>query len=72
MAGEKPTLKELNEYFKRKDIWTRFSGVMFQDISFNADYFIIKYFQYKKRIQLAVYDYSIVSNFNLHFEGKCT
>lgn len=70
-AGLKPTLKQLNDYFLQKGIWIRFGGIMFQDISSNPDNYIFKSFQYKKRIQLAVYNTDIISNFAHYFNGKC-
>jgi hypothetical protein len=70
-AKVKPSLKEINDYFFSKGIWSKFSGILFQDISNNPDHFFVKQFQYKKRIQLAVYNLHIISNFTLHYEGKC-
>jgi hypothetical protein len=69
-TGENPTLKQLNDYFLQKGIWSKFTGIMFQDIGSSKDYQFIKEFQYKKRIQLAVYQ-KIWSNFAYHYEGKC-
>lgn len=71
MSGAKPTLKLLNDYFLQKGIWLKFGGIMFQDISPNPQNYIVRDFQYKKRIQLAVYKPPIISNFAHHFEGKC-
>lgn len=70
-ARIKPTLKEINDYFREKGIWSNLDGIMFQDISNNSDHFFVKEFQYKKRIQIAVYNYAIVSNFAFRFEGQC-
>ena len=52
---------------ERNDI----DGVLFQDISDNPNYWIIDKFQYKKRIQLAIYNIKIMSNFAFHFEAEC-
>jgi hypothetical protein len=69
--GEKPTLSMLNNYFFERGIWSKFDGILFQDITKNPDFSIIQEFQYKKRIQLAVYNLDIVTNFALHYEGQC-
>lgn len=70
-AGKSLTLKQLNDYFLQHDKWTKLDGIMFQDISPNPIHYFVKDFQYKKRIQLAAYNLSIISNFALAFEGKC-
>ncbi len=67
----KPTLKDINDYFKEKNVWTRLDGIMFQDISKNDDHYIVKEFQYKKRIQIAVYNDDKIANFAHHFTGEC-
>lgn len=68
LTGLKPTLKELNDYFKDKGAWESIDGIIFQDISRNPDHFIVKEFQYKKRIQIAVYNLEIVKDFLFNFE----
>jgi hypothetical protein len=65
------TLKYINDFFKEKGVFDNIDGVMFQDISDNPDNWIVKKFQYKKRIQLAVYNLEIISNFAFHFESEC-
>jgi hypothetical protein len=70
-TGTKPTLKEINDYFKDKGFWVKFDGILFQDISSNPEHHFVKEFQYKKRIQIAVYNYDIISNLAVHYEGKC-
>lgn len=70
-SGMKPTLKEINDYFREKGIWSEVDGIMFQDISSNPDHYLVDEFQYKKRIQLAVYNPNIVNNFGIHFEAEC-
>lgn len=70
-TGTKPSLKEINEYFKDKGFWVRFDGILFQDISNNPEHYFVKEFQYKKRIQLVVYNYNVISNFSTYFIGKC-
>lgn len=68
-TGSKPTLKEINDYFKERNIWTEIDGILFQDISKNPIHFMVKDFQYKKRIQLALYNKQIFCTFALHFVG---
>lgn len=70
-TGSKPTLKEINDYFKDKNIWTKFDGILFQDISSNPVHYFVQNFQYKKRIQLALYNKTKMINFALHFTGEC-
>lgn len=70
-AGKTPTLKMLNDFFYENKIWSQFSGIMFQDISNNSANYISRGFQYKKRIQLAVFNPLIITNFAFVFEGKC-
>lgn len=68
--GIKLSLKQLNDYFLQKGIWLKFDGIMFQDISANPKNYIISDFQYKKRIQLAVYNFNIISTFAHHYQGQ--
>ncbi len=67
----KPTIKELNDYFVEKGIWTQFDGMIFQDISNNPIHFMVQKFQYKKRIQLALYNKQKIINFTHHYENMC-
>lgn len=80
-TGEKPTLKEINDYFKEKGQWDEVDGIMFQDLSNNFDFLLVKPieypgkrrpFVYKKRIQVAVYNLDIILSFALHKTEKCT
>jgi len=61
--GKTLSLKELNDYFKQKGLYKDINGVVFQDISNNDDHYIIKGMQYKKRIQLAVFNKETVKDF---------
>lgn len=70
-TGSKPTLKEINDLFRDKGIWDDIDGILFQDISQNPIHFLVEKFQYKKRIQLALYNKSKLSNFALHYVGDC-
>lgn len=73
MKGQKGTLtiKYINDFFKDKRLLEDMDGVMFQDISNSKDVWVLNKFQYKKRIQLVVYNLPIMSNFVYYFEGKC-
>ncbi len=70
-TGIKPTLKEINDYFLDNNIWTKFDGILFQDISNNPDHYLVKGMQYKKRIQLALYNKNKIRTFAPHFDGYC-
>ncbi len=70
-TGLKPSLKEINDYFREKKIWSDLDGIMFQDISSNPNHFLVNGMQYKKRIQVVVYNEEIISNFAHHFDGVC-
>lgn len=61
--GKKLTLKELNDYFKDKGLYKDVDGVIFQDISNNDKHYLIKGLQYKKRIQLAVFNKDTIKDF---------
>jgi hypothetical protein len=65
------TLKYINDFFKERKVFEEIDGILFQDISDNPDNWIVKKFQYKKRIQLAVYNSTIISKFALEFEAEC-
>ena len=67
----KISLKYINDFLKEKGAFEDVDGVMFQDISDNLDYWIIEKFQYKKRIQIGIYNTLIISNFVFEFEGQC-
>ena len=67
----KLTIKYINDFFKSKGVFDDVDGVMFQDITNNPKYWIIDKFQYKKRIQIVVYNLPIITTFALEFEGKC-
>ena len=80
-TGEKPTLKEINEYFLDRGTWSELSGIMFQDLPTNTDLSAIKpiesknnrqtVFVYRKRIQLVAYDKTIISNFTHKLTMPC-
>ncbi len=74
-TGEKPTLKELNDYIRDKNVWHQVDFVQFQDLPINSERSLVKPIVYKngkvrtvafrKRIQIAVYNENIISNFAL-------
>lgn len=76
----KPTLKELNDYFKERGTWADVDGIQFQDLPTNVNHLLVKpieyrkdkrvIFAYRKRIQLAVYNSKIIANFALHSKNK--
>jgi hypothetical protein len=75
----KPTIKELNDYFKEKATWEEVSEILFQDLPANPDRLLIRPidrnkkigFVYRKRIQLAVYNPTIIHTFELFKREKC-
>ncbi len=69
-TGFKPTLKEINDFFKERDIWSEIDGILFQDISQNPIHFMVREFQYKKRIQLALYNKEKINSFALYYTGE--
>lgn len=71
-TGIKASLKEINQYFKEKANWSEITdGIMFQDLP-NSDDLLVKNLYYRKRIQIAVYNLRIISNFVFHLEIKCS
>ena len=68
--GKKLSLKELNDYFRAKGLYEKVDGVVFQDISANKKHFLIKNFQYKKRIQLAIFNEKIIKDFIFLYTKK--
>lgn len=74
-TGEKPTLKELNDYIRDKNVWPQIDFIQFQDLPINSEQSFVKPVTYKnkrvrtvafrKRIQIAVYNPKIISNFAL-------
>lgn len=74
-TNEKPTLKELNDFIKDKNVWPEVDYIQFQDLPINPERALVKPITYKrgkirniafrKRIQIAVYNSEIISNFAL-------
>lgn len=70
-TGVNATIREINQYFIERASWSEVKGVLFQDLPKSEDLLVQKLY-YRKRIQLAVYDTDIISNFALHFEMACS
>ena len=71
ITGKKTTIKEINTYFTENAKWSEItSGIMFQDLPFSDDLLVYD-LNYRKRIQLAVYNIGIILNFAFHFDQKC-
>ncbi|WP_115460903.1 hypothetical protein [Winogradskyella aurantiaca] len=79
-TNEKPTLKELNDYFKERGTWNEVCGILFQDLPTNDRHLLVKPIQYKnkkftfayrKRIQLVVYENQIIRTFALLTTEEC-
>lgn len=68
--GRKPTLEELHRKLADGNVWEGVAGIFFQDISKNPDAFMVDEFQYKKRIQIAVFDDRIIHRFALRDEYR--
>jgi hypothetical protein len=79
----KPSIKELNDYFKERGTWDELDGILFQDLPTNPNKLLIKpieynnrtkkvVFPYRKRIQLAVYNPKIIRTFALLKIERCT
>lgn len=71
ITGEKATIKEINSYFTENASWSEVtSGIMFQDLPFSDD-LLVHGFNYRKRIQLAVFNLEIILIFAFLYEQKC-
>ena len=44
----KPTLKELNDYFKERGTWGDVDGIQFQDLPTNVNHLLVKPIEYRK------------------------
>lgn len=71
VTNEKPTIREINAYFKQRGQWDNVAGILFQDIPGNPAYVRVKRFYYKKRIQIVVYQLDILTTFALLKEERC-
>ncbi len=65
-TGKKASIREINQYFNDKAKWSEITdGVLFQDLPFSDD-LLVSNFNYRKRIQIAIYNKAIINNFALH------
>ncbi len=70
-TGMKATIKDINQYFKEKAKWSDIAnGIMFQDLPYSDD-LLVENLNYRKRIQIVVYNLNIINNFAFHFDMKC-
>ncbi|MEK7257464.1 MAG: hypothetical protein AAB316_22100 [Bacteroidota bacterium] len=84
-TGQKPTLKEVNEFFKEWGTWKELDGILFQDLPNSETLNLVapvevergggkkwkRYFAYRKRIQLAVYNLKALQSFELQTISDC-
>ncbi len=70
-TNSKPTVKEVNDYFKERGIWDEVDGIRFQDLPTKQEYLLVKDFFYRKRIQIVVYNDKIILKFIFHRDSKC-
>lgn len=72
-TNEKPSIKELNDYIQENKIWEEVDYIQFHDLPLTHSF--VKPIQYRnkettipfrKRIQVAVYNVDIISNFTLY------
>jgi arsenate reductase-like glutaredoxin family protein len=79
-TNEKPTLKELNDYFKERGTWNEVCGIIFQDLPTNNKHLLVKpieyknktfTFAYRKRVQMVIYDDKIIRTFAFLTREKC-
>jgi len=72
-TGRKPRVDEVYSYFTSRLSWfQKLSGLMFSDSPTSRPKLYIRPHEplaYRKRIQLAVYDLSIMQTFTFHSEG---
>lgn len=69
--NERPTIKQLNDYFKDHGVFKDIDGILFQDLPKNPTYGLVQELYYKKRIQLCVYNKQIILTFEYHLDGEC-
>jgi len=69
-TNSRPTIKEINEYFKERGTWLELKGILFQDIPMNETILVVGLY-YKKRIQLVLFDFDNIIKFEFIDEGAC-
>jgi hypothetical protein len=71
-TGIKPTLKDINNFFRERNVFEDIDGIIFQDLPMNKNFLLINDdFWYKKRIQIAIYNERIIENFQLKTKETC-
>ena len=74
-TDEKPSIKELNDYIQENKIWEEVDYIQFHDLPLGEKHSFVRPIEYKKkktiipfrkRIQIAVYNVDIISNFTLY------
>jgi len=68
--GVKPSIKDINEYFKRQSTWGDIDGILFQDLPKSPSNTPVRDLFYRKRIQFVAYKIKIAGNFALNFESE--
>ncbi|MGA2798363.1 MAG: hypothetical protein ABSE63_12340 [Thermoguttaceae bacterium] len=71
-TGVKLTIRQLNDYFREKAVWTEVDGVLFQDLPQNQNYLLVVEFYYRKRIQLVAFKKAIVLSFTHYSNHICS
>ena len=70
-TGKIATLQEINKYFLEKAVWSEsIPGIMYQDLPYSSD-LLVKDLNYRKRIQIAVFDLKIINTFAHHLDMEC-
>lgn len=68
-TGKKATIREMNQFIRKRNLWKDVDGILYQDIS-KKDELIVDFY-YRKRIQLVIYNDQIIVSFIFHKEGEC-
>lgn len=73
LTREKPSLKELNDYIRDRAVWPQVDFIQFQDLPTGSERSLVKPIAnqsgrirtvaFRKRIQIAVYNEKIITNF---------
>jgi hypothetical protein len=69
--GIKLSINTLNERLREKSLWSKFDGILFQDLITDQEYLLVVKFYYKKRIQLAVFNREIIKSFIHYSYHQC-
>ncbi|MGB1204700.1 MAG: hypothetical protein ACPG5B_03570 [Chitinophagales bacterium] len=80
-TGMKPSIKEINDYFKERGTWNDMTGIMFQDLPSNLNFLLVRPiayktkivpFVYKKRIQIGIFKINIIQSFKFYKRRECS